>query len=219
MGVKPSRRTSKLRPRNSTSIAFPSPANWSKHAVMSRQRRSTPPARCGREEFACVLPGGQVEDPSAVAERFCGTGRRAPWLVMAGGAVTSLVAVASVVLREGDRQPVISIWLLASGLALAALGLQAIRRERLALPQREARPAERGLVESARNAAETRSWELAVSPQAILVRQRADGTIAQVSSASRRLLGYEPEALVGRWRIWCTLTMRRSSPARAWART
>ena len=125
------------------------------------------------------------------------TERRAPRLVMVGGAVTSLVALASVALRDGDRQLLTSVWLLVAGFALAALGLQAIRRERSAVALLQARRADRGPSESARRAAETRSWELAVCPQEMLVRHRTDGTIAQVSCASRLLLGYAPEELVG----------------------
>jgi len=127
-----------------------------------------------------------------------GAGARAPRLLTVGGAITSVAALVSLALPEGHRQPFISAWLFVSGLALAALSLQAIRGERSARALLDARRAERDRAESARRAAETRSWELAKSSPEMLVLHDADGTIAQVSSASRQLLGYEPDQLVGR---------------------
>jgi len=124
--------------------------------------------------------------------------RRAPRLLVVGGAITSLAALASLALQGGDRQPLISAWLLVSGLALAALSLQCIRGERSVLALLDARRAERDRAESARRAAEMRSWELAESSHEMLALHRADGSVAQVSPACRELLGYEPEELVGR---------------------
>lgn len=116
---------------------------------------------------------------------------------MVAGATTSIAALASLAL-DADRQPIISAWLLVSGLALAALSMHAVRQERAALALLDARRAERDLAESARRAAETRSWELAESSPEMVALHHPDGTLIHVSPACRQLLGYEPEDLVGR---------------------
>ena len=117
--------------------------------------------------------------------------------VIAGcGALTSLVALAAIG-REG--QPgLVSLWLLFAGLALAALSLHAMRKERAALEALDESEAERERAVQGRRAAEARSHELAETSPDIVTRHDRDGTITAISPACRDVLGYEPEELIGR---------------------
>jgi diguanylate cyclase (GGDEF)-like protein/PAS domain S-box-containing protein len=116
--------------------------------------------------------------------------------VAASGVVTSLVALAAI---GHDGQPgLVSLWLLCAGLALAALSLHAIRKERRAVELLAYRQAERDQAEDRRRAAEARSLELAETSPDILVAHGPDGRMQSISPACREVLGYEPEELIGR---------------------
>ena len=88
--------------------------------------------------------------------------------IAACGVLTSLVALAAI---GNDGQPrLVSLWLLFAGLALAALSLHAIRKERRAGELLARRQAERDQAEDRRRAAEARSMELAeTSPDIVSV--------------------------------------------------
>ena len=76
-------------------------------------------------------------------------------VIAACGVLTSLVALGAI---GHDGQPgLVSLWLLCAGLALAALSLHAIRKERRAAELLARRQAERDQAESRRRAAEARS--------------------------------------------------------------
>jgi diguanylate cyclase (GGDEF)-like protein/PAS domain S-box-containing protein len=115
--------------------------------------------------------------------------------VAACGVATSLVGVATVGL---DRQPlVVSLWLLFAGIALAALSVHAMRKERAALRALDKVETERHRAEQGRKAAEARSLELAETSPDVVAMFGADGAITYVSPACQEVLGYEPEELVG----------------------
>ena len=117
-------------------------------------------------------------------------------LIAACGVLTSLAALAAI---GHDGQPgVISLWLLCAGLALAGLSLHAMRKERAAAEEIHRRRAERDDAEERRSAAEARSLELAETSPDIVSVHGPDGRTTSVSPASRAVLGYEPEELVGR---------------------
>ena len=117
--------------------------------------------------------------------------------VIAGcGALTSLVALAAIG-REG-QPALVSLWLLFAGLALAALSLHAMRKERAALEALDESEAERERAVQGRRAAEERSHELAETSPDIVTLHGRDGTHHRVSSACRDVLGYEPDELIGR---------------------
>ena len=80
--------------------------------------------------------------------------------IAASGVLTSLVALAAI---GHDGQPgLVSLWLLFAGLALAALSLHAMRKERRAGELLARRQAERDRAEDRRRAAEAFSMELAI---------------------------------------------------------
>ena len=116
--------------------------------------------------------------------------------VAACGVVTSLVALAAI--GDDGQTHLVSLWLLCSGLALAALSLHAIRKERRAGELLACRQAERDLAEDRRRAAEAFSMELAETSPDIVAVHGADGRVVSVSAASRAVLGYDPAELVGR---------------------
>jgi diguanylate cyclase (GGDEF)-like protein/PAS domain S-box-containing protein len=113
------------------------------------------------------------------------------------GALTSVAALVSLAV-DSHRQPLVSVWLVVSGIALAALSVYAMRGERAVQALFDERVAERDRAESARRAAETRSLEMAESSPDMLTVHAADGSLSHVSSACREMLGYEPEELIGR---------------------
>ncbi len=117
-------------------------------------------------------------------------------LIAASGVLTSLVALGAIG-HEGQPR-LVSLWLLFAGLALAALSLHAVRRERAALRLLDQGRAERDLAEEHRRAAEARSIELAETSPDVVSLHGPDGAIVHVSPACRELLGFEPEELVGR---------------------
>ncbi len=116
--------------------------------------------------------------------------------VAACGVVTSLVALAAI--GDDGQTHLVSLWLLCSGLALAALSLHAIRKERRAGELLACRRAERDLAEDRRRAAEAFSMELAETSPDIVAVHGPDGRVVSVSAASRAVLGYDPAELVGR---------------------
>jgi diguanylate cyclase (GGDEF)-like protein/PAS domain S-box-containing protein len=117
-------------------------------------------------------------------------------VVAACGVVTSLVALGAI---GHEGQPgLVSLWLLCAGLALAALSLHAMRRERAALELLERRSDERDRAEQGRRAAEARSHELAATSPDIVATHGPDGALTSVSPACRDVLGFEPAELVGR---------------------
>src|SRR5688572_32517828 len=116
--------------------------------------------------------------------------------IAACGVLTSFVALAAI---GHDGQPgLVSLWLLCAGLALAALSLHAIRKERRAGELLARRQAERDRAEEGRRAAEAFSMELAETSPDIVSVLGPDGRIVTVSAASRAVLGYDPEELAGR---------------------
>src|SRR5688572_29638506 len=119
-------------------------------------------------------------------------------LVAACGAITSLVALVSLVPGNGEQPDLLSLWLLVSGLALAVLSLHAARGGTATLRLPDERRAERARAASARRAAEERAIELAETSPDLLTLHKADGTLSYVAPACRELLGFEPEELVGR---------------------
>jgi diguanylate cyclase (GGDEF)-like protein/PAS domain S-box-containing protein len=116
--------------------------------------------------------------------------------IAACGVLTSLVALAAIG-HEGQPR-LVSLWLLCAGLALAALSLHARRKERRATALLAARQAERDEAEDRRRAAEARSLELAETSPDVLTVHGPDGRMTSVSAASRDVLGYDPEELLGR---------------------
>src|SRR5215217_8035786 len=116
--------------------------------------------------------------------------------IAACGVLTSIVALATI---GHDGQPrLVSLWLLVAGLALAVLSLHAIRKERRATELLARRQAERDQAETLRRAAEARSHELAETSPDIVTVQGPDGRMISVSPASRAVLGYDPDELIGR---------------------
>jgi diguanylate cyclase (GGDEF)-like protein/PAS domain S-box-containing protein len=117
-------------------------------------------------------------------------------VIAACGVLTSLVALGAI---GHDGQPgLVSLWLLCAGLALAALSLHAVRKERRASELLARRQQERDQADSRRLAAEARSNELAETSPDIVIVHGPDGRVVSVSQASRAVLGYDPEELVGR---------------------
>ncbi len=117
-------------------------------------------------------------------------------LIAACGVLTSLVALGAI---GHDGQPgLVSLWLLCAGLGLAALSLHAIRKERRASELLARRQQERDQADTRRLAAEARSNELAETSPDIVIVHGPDGRMTSVSHASRAVLGYDPEELVGR---------------------
>jgi len=116
--------------------------------------------------------------------------------IAACGVLTSIVALAAI--AQDDQPRLVSLWLLCSGLALAVLSVHAIRKERRATELLAHRQAERDQAETRRRAAEARSHELAETSPDIVSVYGADGRMVSVSPASRAVLGYDPEELVGR---------------------
>jgi diguanylate cyclase (GGDEF)-like protein/PAS domain S-box-containing protein len=138
-------------------------------------------------------------DEGPIYEQMESTTSRGPlsWrrAVAVGGAATSLAGVATLGL---DRQPLlVSLWLILAGVALAALSVHAMRKERVALRALDQVETERNRAEQGRQAAEARSLELAETSPDIVAMFGADGAITYVSPACREVLGYEPEELVG----------------------
>ena len=116
--------------------------------------------------------------------------------IAACGVLTSIVALAAM---GNDGQPrLVSLWLLFAGVALAALSVHAVRKERRAGELLARRQAERDQAENLRRAAETRSMELAETSPDIVSVHGPDGRMVSVSPASRAVLGYDPEELIGR---------------------
>jgi diguanylate cyclase (GGDEF)-like protein/PAS domain S-box-containing protein len=116
--------------------------------------------------------------------------------IAASGVLTSLVALAAI---GHDGQPgLVSLWLLFAGLALAALSLHAMRKERRAGELLARRQAERDRAEDRRRAAEAFSMELAETSPDIVSVIGPDGQVTSTSAASRAVLGYDPEELIGR---------------------
>src|SRR3712207_5574477 len=89
-------------------------------------------------------------EPSSRPDRW----RRA---IASCGVLTSLVALAAI--GQQGQAGLISLWLLGAGLALAALSMHAVRKERQAGELLERRKAERDRAEGLRHAAEVRSME------------------------------------------------------------
>ena len=117
-------------------------------------------------------------------------------VIAACGVLTSLVALGAI---GHDGQPgLVSLWLLCAGLGLAALSLHAIRKERRASELLARRQQERDQADSRRLAAEARSNELAETSPDIVIVHGPDGRMVSISQASRAVLGYDPEELVGR---------------------
>jgi diguanylate cyclase (GGDEF)-like protein/PAS domain S-box-containing protein len=112
-------------------------------------------------------------------------------LVAACGAATAAAGLASLVL---NRPSLVSMWLVCAGIGVAVLSVQAMRKERAARALRD----ERDEAERGRAAAEARSLELADTSPDLLTLHGPDGRMTHVSSASRQVLGYEPEELIGR---------------------
>ncbi|MGH2969006.1 MAG: putative bifunctional diguanylate cyclase/phosphodiesterase [Solirubrobacteraceae bacterium] len=124
-------------------------------------------------------------------------GRSRWWRLIAGcGAVTTLAALGTIA-RDG-RPDLVSLWLLLAGIAVSALSLVAMRKERAALELLRRRQAERDRAEQGRRAAEARSLELAATSPDIVTLHGPNGTLTYVSPACREVLGFEPEELVGR---------------------
>ena len=99
--------------------------------------------------------------------------------IAASGVVTSLVALAAI---GHDGQPgVVSLWLLFAGLALAALSLHAMRKERRAGELLARRQAERDRAEDRRRAAEAFSMELAETSPDIVSVFGPDGLVTSIS--------------------------------------
>ena len=117
-------------------------------------------------------------------------------VIAACGVLTSLVALGAI--GHDGQAGLVSLWLLCAGLGLAALSLHAIRKERRASELLARRQAERDQADTRRLAAEARSNELAETSPDVVVVHGPDGSMVSVSQASRAVLGYEPEELVGR---------------------
>ena len=117
-------------------------------------------------------------------------------VIAACGVLTSIVALAAI--ADDGHGRLVSLWLLFAGLALAFLSIHAIRKERRAGELLARRQAERDQAESRRRAAEARSNELAETSPDIVSVHGPDGRITSVSQASRAVLGYDPEELIGR---------------------
>jgi diguanylate cyclase (GGDEF)-like protein/PAS domain S-box-containing protein len=83
-------------------------------------------------------------------------------------------------------------------IALGLLSWQASRRERYALDLVDARMAERDRAEAELRAAEQRHRVLADNATDMILVFDLSGTVTYVSPASRELMGYDPEELVGR---------------------
>ncbi len=117
-------------------------------------------------------------------------------LIAGAGVLTSLVALAAIGI---DGQPgVVSLWLLFAGLALAALSVHAMRRERAAQAKLDASEAERHIAVEGRRAAEAQSLQLAETSPDIVTCHDAYGIITAVSPACRDVVGYDPDELIGR---------------------
>jgi diguanylate cyclase (GGDEF)-like protein/PAS domain S-box-containing protein len=116
--------------------------------------------------------------------------------IAACGALTSVVALAAI--AQDDQPRLVSLWLLFAGVALAVLSVHAIRKERRATELLATRQAERDQAETRRRAAEARSHELAETSPDIVSVHGPDGLMTSVSPASRAVLGYDPEELLGR---------------------
>jgi diguanylate cyclase (GGDEF)-like protein/PAS domain S-box-containing protein len=116
--------------------------------------------------------------------------------IAACGVLTSFVALGAI---GHDGQPsLVSLWLAVAGLALAGLSLHAIRKERRAAELIARRQDERDRAEDGRRAAEAFSMELAETSPDIVTVHGLDGRLVSVSAASRAVLGYDPEELLGR---------------------
>jgi diguanylate cyclase (GGDEF)-like protein/PAS domain S-box-containing protein len=122
---------------------------------------------------------------------------RSRWPLIAACGVATALAGALAQLDAGEPS-LTSLWLLGAGVALAALSLYAMRKERAALAALGASTRERDRAELGRRAAEARSLELADTSPDVLTLHAPDGTLTHVSAACRELLGLEPEELVGR---------------------
>ena len=110
-------------------------------------------------------------------------------LIAACGVLTSFVALAAI---GHDGQPgLVSLWLLCAGLALAALSLHAVRKERRAGELLARRRDERDRAEDRRRAAEARSLELAETSPDIVVAHGPDGRDDVRLAACREVLGYD----------------------------
>jgi diguanylate cyclase (GGDEF)-like protein/PAS domain S-box-containing protein len=116
--------------------------------------------------------------------------------IAACGVLTSIVALAAI--AQDDQPRLVSLWLLFAGLALAVLSVHAIRKERRASELLAHRQAERDQAETRRRAAEARSHELAETSPDLVCVHGPGGRMESVSQASRAVLGYDPEELVGR---------------------
>jgi diguanylate cyclase (GGDEF)-like protein/PAS domain S-box-containing protein len=116
--------------------------------------------------------------------------------IAACGALTSIVGLAAI--AQDDQSRLVSLWLLFAGVALAVLSVHAIRKERSATELLATRQAERDQAETRRRAAEARSDELAETSPDIVTVHGPDGLMVSVSPASRAVLGYDPEELIGR---------------------
>jgi diguanylate cyclase (GGDEF)-like protein/PAS domain S-box-containing protein len=116
--------------------------------------------------------------------------------IAACGVLTSIVAIAAI-FNDGQNR-LVSLWLLFAGVALAFLSLHAIRKERRASELLARRQAERDQAETRRRAAEARSNELAETSPDIVSMHGPDGRITSISQASRAVLGYDPDELIGR---------------------
>jgi diguanylate cyclase (GGDEF)-like protein/PAS domain S-box-containing protein len=116
-------------------------------------------------------------------------------IVAACGVATSLVALGTIGV-EGHLR-FVTLWLLFSGVALAALSVHAIRKERSTLRTLRAVEHERHRADQRRRAAEARSFELAETSPDVVSVHGPDGAITYVSPACREVLGYEPEELLG----------------------
>ena len=105
------------------------------------------------------------------------------------GALTALAGLLMLLGLAGAPAP-ISGWLVLVGLALIWLGVDARRREGVALAARDR-------AESARRAADARSLELAHHTGDVLATIAPDGSVREVSEGCRELLDVAPGALVG----------------------
>jgi diguanylate cyclase (GGDEF)-like protein/PAS domain S-box-containing protein len=112
-------------------------------------------------------------------------------LVAACGAATAAAGLLSLVLA---RPSLVSLWLVCAGIGVAVLSVQAMRKERAAGALRQ----QRDEAERARAAAEALSLQLADTSPDLLTLHGPDGRFTHVSSASRQVLGYDPEELIGR---------------------
>jgi diguanylate cyclase (GGDEF)-like protein/PAS domain S-box-containing protein len=131
------------------------------------------------------IAGDPPERSSALTKRFPGGGH--DWLFAMG---------------RPDPSYGVTWTILGAGAVLTiALGLliwMAARRERYALELVEERMAERDSAEQGRRAAEERHRLLADNATDMILVFDPSGTVTYVSPASRELMGYEPEEVVGR---------------------